>query len=570
MTRTMDLRVDRLAMNLRRAPDDRLRLAGRVGGSLWLVAATATISLPILPQVDIAFWPWPVLWMLGALAWGLSAMFLLDWPRVPRWIMPASTYLAPAVVAALTQASGGTGSPTRLYVFLVLVFAASFLTTRQAIIVATLCGFGWAVPVFATHGVAGGLAETAIALPIFFIIGAVLIGGRTLLAAMHDDAQRDADRLAVDAATDPLTGLANQRTFQDGLRAELSRARRHGTPVAVALIDVDHFKEVNDTCGHGVGDRVLTTIAQLLQEALRAEDLLARIGGDEFAVVLPAADANAAAAALERARRTIARAQIAEGASVSISVGICDTQHATDAEALTRRADGALYWSKENGRNRVSTYDPGTVLELSADERIEALRRAQALSGLRAMARAIDARTPSTAQHSERVAALSARLAEARGWAPERVALLHDAALVHDVGKLGIPDAILLKSSPLTDDERQAIQLHAELGARMVEGMLGAEQVEWVRAHHERPDGAGYPRGLRGDALTEGGGLLSIADAYDVMTSARPYSPARPPADALAECRELAGGQFAPAAVAALAEVLAADGVADGALPRAA
>ena len=551
MTREMELSVDRFATQLR-SPDARLRLAGRVGGSFWLIAAAATISLPVLPQVDVAFWPWPVLWMLGATAWGLSAIFLIDWPRVPTWIMPASTYLAPGVVALLTQASGGTESPTRLYVFLVLVFAACFLEISEAIVVATLCAFGWAVPVFATDGPAGGLSETAIALPIFYIIGTVLIGGRTLLA-------RDAERHAVDAATDPLTGLANQRTFQDGLRAELSRARRHGTPLAVALVDVDDFKEVNDTCGHAVGDRVLTTIAELLRSALRSEDLLARIGGDEFAVVLPASDATAAAAALERARRRIARAQVAEGATVSISVGICDTAHATDAEALQRRADGALYVSKESGRNRVSAWDPGTVVELSPDERIEALRRAQALSGLRAMARAIDARTPSTAEHSERVAALSARLAEACGWAPERVTLLHDAALVHDVGKLGIPDAILLKPSPLTDEERRAIELHAELGARMVEGMLGAEQVEWVRAHHERPDGRGYPHGLTAAQLTEGGGLLSIADAYDVMVSARPYSPARTPADALAECRDLEGAQFTPAAVAALALVLAAD-----------
>jgi diguanylate cyclase (GGDEF)-like protein/putative nucleotidyltransferase with HDIG domain len=554
----MDLRVDRLAMHLRRAPGDRLRLAGRVGGSFWVVAGVATITLPLLPQVHVAFWPWPILWMIGAFAWGFSAMFLLDWPRVPAWIMPASTFLAPAVVAALTQASGGVESPTRLYVFLVLVFAACFLSTAHAIVVAAQCSFAWAVPVFATDGVVGGLSETAIAMPIFYIIGAVLVGGRSVLGAMHDDAQRDVERLTVDAATDPLTGLANHRTFQDGLDVELSRGRRHGTSVAVALVDVDHFKEVNDTCGHAVGDQVLAAVARLLQQELRAEDLLARIGGDEFAIVLPSANADAAAAALERARRAIAHAPIAEGARVSISVGICDTVHADDAEALARLADGALYLSKADGRNRVSVYDPGTVQELSAGERVDALQRSQALSGLRAMARAIDARDSSTAEHSERVAALSARLAEARGWPPERVALLHDAALVHDVGKLGIPDAILLKASePLTAAEREVIEAHAELGARMVQDMLSAEQVEWVLAHHERPDGDGYPRGLKAADLTEGGALLTVADAYDVMVSDRPYSPARSAADALAECRALAGAQFSALAVDALAEVLA-------------
>ncbi|WP_445149703.1 diguanylate cyclase [Baekduia sp. Peel2402] len=552
----MDFGVDRLAAYLRKDPDNRLRLAGTVGGSFWLVAAAATITLPLLPQVDVPFWPWPVLWVIGAVLWGLSAMFVLDWPRVPRWVMPGSTLVAPAVVALLTQASGGIGSPTRLYVFLVLVFAACFLTVGQATVVVALCAIGWAVPVFAHEGAAGGLAEAAIALPIFSIIGGLLLGGRSLLGAMHDGAQRDADRHAADAATDPLTGLANHRSFQEHLRTELSRSRRHGVPVAVALVDVDHFKAVNDTCGHAVGDQVLSAVAALLRDELRVEDVLARIGGDEFAVVLPASDADAAAAALERARRAIALAPVAEGARVSISVGVCDTVHADDAEALARLADGALYWSKENGRNRVSIYDPGTVQELSAGERIDALQRAQALSGLRAMARAIDARDLSTREHSERVAELSARLAEARGWSPERVALLHDAALLHDVGKLAIPDAVLQKRTRLSTAEHEAIKPHAELGARMVEDMLGAEQVDWILSHHERPNGLGYPRGLRGEELSEGAALLAAADAFDVMVSARPYSPSRTAADALAECRALVGQQFSAAAVAALEVVL--------------
>jgi diguanylate cyclase (GGDEF)-like protein/putative nucleotidyltransferase with HDIG domain len=322
--------------------------------------------------------------------------------------------------------------------------------------------------------------------------------------------------------------------------------------VAVAQIDVDHFKGVNDAGGHAAGDEVLRAIAVHLREHLRAEDVLARVGGDEFAVLLPEADAAQAAAALERARRTIERAPFANGAHLTISVGVCDVAHARDAGALTRFADGALYWSKEHGRNRVSAYDPETIHELSADERIGQLQRSQALTGIRALARAIDARDPSTRQHSERVAQLTARLAEERGWPAERVALLHEAALVHDVGKIGIPDAILLKPSRLTAEEYEVIKGHAELSARMVEEILCPEQVDWILSHHERPDGGGYPRGLRGEALSEGAALLAAADAFDVMVSARPYSPGRSVADALAECRTLTGAQFTPAAVAAL------------------
>ncbi|MDX6687178.1 MAG: hypothetical protein QOF86_3306, partial [Baekduia sp.] len=317
-------------------------------------------------------------------------------------------------------------------------------------------------------------------------------------------------------------------------------------------VDIDNFKGVNDAGGHAVGDEVLCAVAVQLREHLRVHDVLARVGGDEFAVLLPEATEGDAVAALERARRTIERTAFVGGLRVTISVGVCDLVHAADAEALTRYADGALYWSKEHGRNRVSAYDPETIHELSAVERIGQLQRSQALVGIRALARAIDARDVSTREHSERVALLTARLAEHRGWPPERVALLHEAALVHDVGKIGIPDAILLKPAKLTAEEYTVIQQHADLGARIVEDVLDAEQVDWILSHHERPDGRGYPRGLHEDRLTEGAALLAAADAFDVMVSARPYAPGRSVPDALTECRALVGRQFTAAAVAAL------------------
>jgi diguanylate cyclase (GGDEF)-like protein len=368
----------------------------------------------------------------------------------------------------------------------------------------------------------------------------------------------EAARLAADATTDPLTGLANHRAFQERLRAELARAERHDRPLALALVDIDNFKHINDAGGHAVGDEVLCAVAARLREHLRTGDVLARVGGDEFAVLLPEACDVDAVAALERARQTIARSDFSGGARVTISAGVCDVVHAADAEALSRYADGALYWSKEHGRNQVSAYDPQTIHELSAAERLFELQRSQALVGIRALARAIDARDPSTREHSERVAELTARLAEERGWTPDRVAQLHEAALVHDVGKIGIPDAILLKPARLTPAEYEVIKTHAELGARIVEDVLGPEQVEWILAHHERPDGGGYPRGLTAEALSEGAALLAAADAFDVMVSARPYSPGRSVDAALAECRALVGRQFTADAVAALSAVHAA------------
>jgi putative nucleotidyltransferase with HDIG domain len=249
-------------------------------------------------------------------------------------------------------------------------------------------------------------------------------------------------------------------------------------------------------------------------------------------------------------------------AGVTISAGICDLAEAGDADALFRLADGALYWSKAHGRDRARVYDPETVRELSAQERADQLAHHQAMLGIRALARAIDAKDTTTLEHSTRVAELACALARERGWNEERVGVLEEAALVHDVGKIGIPDAVLLKPGRLTREEYEVVKRHAALGAEIVDDVLTAEQVAWIRGHHERPDGRGYPDGLVASELSEGAALLALADAYDVMTASRPYSTPKDPADALAECRALVGEQFTAEAVAALESLAAGrDGV---------
>jgi diguanylate cyclase (GGDEF)-like protein/putative nucleotidyltransferase with HDIG domain len=363
------------------------------------------------------------------------------------------------------------------------------------------------------------------------------------------------EQLVERASRDPLTGLLNHRSFHECLRTELARAQRYGRELALVVLDVDHFKSINDAAGHDIGDDVLAAIASRLQQAARTEDTIARIGGDEFAMLLPESDGVRAFAAIERARALIGATPLLPGVSVTVSAGICDTRHAQDADTMFRLADGALYWSKAHGRDASWIYDPEIVHELSAAERAEQLRRSQALLGIRALARAIDAKDPSTRRHSERVAALSRRLAETLDWDPARAALLEEAALVHDVGKIGVPDAVLLKPGRLTTTERTLVGRHAELGAQIVEDVLTEEQVEWIHAHHERPDGQGYPRGLSGAQISMGAAILTVADSFDVMTMHRPYSAAKPTDEALAECEGLVGRQFLAEPVGALARL---------------
>jgi diguanylate cyclase (GGDEF)-like protein len=358
--------------------------------------------------------------------------------------------------------------------------------------------------------------------------------------------------LAVRAATDGLTGLVNRRVFEERLTAEVARSRRHGRDLALAVLDLDHFKDVNDVHGHMVGDDVLREAALRLLSRAREGDVLARLGGEEFAWLMPETDGMEAWQATERARAALAGAPFPAVGRVTISGGVCDLSRAETAVDLYRHADAALYWAKRHGRDVIFLYTPEAMEAMGEEERAAELRRSQAFQSIRVLARAVDAKDPSTRRHSERVAGLAAMLAEACGWPRERAALLHETGLVHDVGKIAVSDAILFKPERLTAAEMVKVRLHAPLGAEMLSDVLSTEQAGWVRAHHERCDGEGYPDGLVGEAIPEGARILHLADAWDVMTSSRSYVPPMTEEGALAECRRQAGGQFWDVAVTAL------------------
>jgi diguanylate cyclase (GGDEF)-like protein len=367
----------------------------------------------------------------------------------------------------------------------------------------------------------------------------------------------DRARLETEALTDQLTGLPNHRAVYQRLRADLAAAARHGSPLSVAMIDVDNFKEINDRHGHDRGDAVLGFVAECMRRVVRANDTVGRLGGDEFMWILPDTNSTDAVKAVERARELIAqRGQSLDAATTS--VGICDTISTSDSAELVRRADVALYASKASGRNQVTLYDAEVAEALDAKAREAWFERSQALSGLRALARAIDAKDPATSEHSERVAQFAGRLAHAGGWPDERVARLREAALVHDVGKLAVPDALLTKPGQLTDRERLQMSEHVGLSARIVGSILSEEQVGWIRGHHERPDGRGYPAGLAEREISDGAALLALADAWDVMVAGRTYSRTKSVEEAYEECLSLVGLQFTAAAVAALRQLHAA------------
>ena len=384
----------------------------------------------------------------------------------------------------------------------------------------------------------------------------------TAVANAEDRAQ-----LGAQAAVDALTDLPNERAFRDRLRDETTRARRHGRPLVAAVVDVDRFRALTERVGAAEADAVLADLAALLRAEVDEEDVVARLGTDEFGIAFLERDRAGAQAAAERLRETVAATPLRHGERITVSVGLSDLCSTPADDELLRRADAALLYSKEHGRDRCWFYDATIVHAAVRRTQWRELGRERGLAGLRALARAIDAKHPATHEHSERVATLAARLAGALGWDEERIERLREAARLHDVGKIGVPDGVLLKPGPLDAREAMVMREHVSLGARIVGDVLDPGQVAWIAAHHERPDGRGYPAGALAHQIPEGATLLALADAWDSMVSDRIYSPRRSVEGAMAECRSLVGRQFSAEAVRALEE-LHERGELDGAAAR--
>jgi diguanylate cyclase (GGDEF)-like protein/putative nucleotidyltransferase with HDIG domain len=360
----------------------------------------------------------------------------------------------------------------------------------------------------------------------------------------------EVEELRRQAMTDGLTGLLNHPAFYTRLGVERQRAARHARSLALVLFDLDAFKALNDGHGHPVGDRALRLVADSFSEQARAGDAPARLGGDEFAVIAPDTDAAAALRLGERLRAAATGALSSAGVPVTLSGGVADLGVANTVDELVRCADDALYQAKRRGGDQTVRYTRAAVSEPSHHEALSD----RVLSAARVMNSAVVAKDWAAREHAEAVARIAEDIAGRLGWDNRRRARLREAALLHDVGKLAVPGAVLGKRGALTAAEYEQIKTHAILGARIVEGLLDGEQISWVRAHHERPDGAGYPEGLAGEKIPQGARIIAVAEAYAAITRDGVNHQARSSADAIAELRHGADSQFDAAAVNAIAD----------------
>jgi diguanylate cyclase (GGDEF)-like protein len=352
------------------------------------------------------------------------------------------------------------------------------------------------------------------------------------------------------AVRDPLTGLYNRRYFFEALDKEVHRARRYGSHASLVIFDVDDFKQINDTLGHSAGDEALRKIADIVAELIREVDSFARIGGEEFALLLPQAQQLDALLVAERVRTGIARADILPDRRVTVSGGVSSCPHdAVTREALEQKADAALYWAKRNGKNICALSSEATEHSMQMDSD-------GMLAHLTALVTTIDGGSLHTRDHSENVAAYAVAIAQELGLDADRIMRLRRAGLLHDVGKVAVPSTILDKPAALDAHEYEQIKLHSAVGGTMLLHAGLTVEAEWVRAHHERIDGLGYPDGLAGDQIPLESRVLFVADAFEAMTSDRPYRDGTDASAAIAELRACAGTQFDPDVVDALVRLL--------------
>ncbi len=375
------------------------------------------------------------------------------------------------------------------------------------------------------------------------------------------------------ATIDRLTGVFNRQALLAELFAEVERASRYDRPLSVAFVDIDHFKVVNDTYGHGAGDIVLRGVAQALAANLRASDLLGRYGGEEFMLILAETSVEEGAVLAEKLRSLVERERFAidgkQSLSVTISIGIVGGfGEQLRMEALVRDADAAMYSAKSLGRNQTYVFaEPNDDARVPRAP-ISAVGRARAVDigrhAREAATAALLAVIAPLPQYRGRPSALITTIVESMARTLQlpdaEVERIRIAALLHDIGKLALPDEILDKPSPLTSAEWRTIVQHSRIGQVILEQAAALKDaIPIILHHHERFAGHGYPYGLRATEIPLGARIVAIADAYDAMVNDRPYKRAISHQAAIDELRRHAGTQFDPELVTLFCDLFAAN-----------
>ncbi|MDG2222148.1 MAG: diguanylate cyclase [Rubripirellula sp.] len=382
----------------------------------------------------------------------------------------------------------------------------------------------------------------------------------SLLRTSRDEIKRKNRELEILATQDALTGCLNRRAFFEGFESHWKEAQATAAPLACIMIDIDHFKNVNDTYGHHTGDEVLRQVSKTVHQLHCEDGLVCRYGGEEFCVLLPHYDLNQALQAAEKTRAAISVIRLSETAELRLtaSLGVSELRFKpSDPQDLINQADICLYVAKREGRNRVISYYERIKTTIKNEEALKARREKVNIpyQAVTALMTTLSYRDAKTAEHSRRVADLCGRFS-AGLLDPAKIYLLEIAALLHDIGKIGVPDDILLKPGPLSAEEWEFMGRHDRIGVEIIACAFECPELSSIIAnHHAFYGGAGRDSSLpTGDKIPVCSRILAIADSYDAMVSDRAYRKGRTHEEAIKELRRCAGTQFDPSLVEQFAE----------------
>jgi diguanylate cyclase (GGDEF)-like protein/putative nucleotidyltransferase with HDIG domain len=522
-------------------------LMARILAGLFAAGATLALLTLALPHSSRAS-ELGLIVMVG-IAYAAGAVLYWGAGRLPSMALPLALGGGSALITGVAYFSGESPSPLVFFYLWVFLYSAYFFTPREMAVQMVVVGVAYGALLFARHPTGG--------VPAWWLVGmGTLAVAAILICTMRRRAELLIARLYDAARTDPLTKLSNRQGFRELLDLELTRARRGAGRMTVIVADLDHFKEVNDRLGQQMGDVALQRVARLLDRGKRDIDAIARVGGEEFALLLPDTNEHGAYIIAERLRCEVRDEFASEAAPITLSFGVASyPRDGETAAALLRATDEALQAAKWSGRDRTMLHSPA-MRDAPHLEDARDIASERFVAVMLDLAEAVDLRFSGSARHSETVGRYAEMMAKELGLDERHTGRVRLAGLLHDIGKVCVPDSILHKPARLTEAEFAVIKRHPELGAQMLDHPGLADVREWVGAHHEQPDGGGYPRGLKGEAIPLEARILAVADAYEAMTSDRSYRSSMTHTAARAELERCAGTQFDPRVVRSLSALL--------------
>ena len=468
-----------------------------------------------------------------------SALVLfLGGEKLPAWGYPILLAAATLLVEWAIFASNEQTSPYAAFYFWIAIYAFYFFSRSQAIIqILFIVAVYAAVLAFVEDPTSGPVLRWAITMSALVVAG-----------AMIGVLQERIARLARDVRVDPPTQLLNNLGFHEALDAEFDRARRHDLPLSVAVVEIEGLAAFDDRGRRSDGP--LTRLGALVEDLARGTDCGGRVAPDRLAIVLPHTDREGSLVVCDRLLRGLNDLFDEEGIELTASVGFATFPgDAGTAEALLHGAHQAAAAAEHLGRDRVVVYSPEIAGIVLAAESRRGQGRGSNLAAVLALTEVLDIRDAGTAHHSQTVGRYSEVIARGLNLPADLVERVRLAGILHDIGKIAVPDAVLSKPGGLTDEEWAEMRKHPDVGAMIVDGAELKDVAAWVGKHHERPDGKGYPEGLVGEEIPLEARILAVADAYEAMTCDRVYRRALPVEVARDELRKGVGAQFDPRVV---------------------